>query len=174
MGLLHNLGDGRRHTARAFAPWRSHRRGEIFMTAISRHGDTHRHLATHINLWRHPSPYGDTHHHMATGIAKARRPRELDHILLSNAVPMLSKRWLPRCWACCTTLATAVAAKIAVPRRSRNGEMGRDSLHCTTRCLAVARQLSRNGDSCRGTATHIAERRRISRKGDEDHQSATA
>ena len=35
----------------------------FFMTAISRHGDTHRHLATRINLWRHPSPYGDTHHH---------------------------------------------------------------------------------------------------------------
>ena len=59
LGLLHNLGDGRRHTARAFAPWQSHRRGEIFMTAISCHGDTLRHLATRINLWRHPSPYGD-------------------------------------------------------------------------------------------------------------------
>ena len=83
LGLLHNIGDCRRHTARAFAPWRSHRRGEIFMTAISRHGDTHRHLATRINLWRHPSPYGDTFPDLATGVAKARQPRELDHILHS-------------------------------------------------------------------------------------------
>ena len=76
MGLLHNIGDGRRHTVKAFAPWRSHRRGEIFMTAISRHGDTHRHLATRINLWRHPSPYGDTFPDLATGVAmpKARQP----------------------------------------------------------------------------------------------------
>ena len=81
MGLLHNLGDGRRHTARAVAAWRSLRRGEIFMTAISsprRHpspyGDTHRHMATPITIWRHPSPYGDTHHHMATPIAIWRHP----------------------------------------------------------------------------------------------------
>ena len=53
------------------------------MTAISRHGGTHRHLATRINLWRHPSPYGDTFPDLATGIAKARQPRELDHILHS-------------------------------------------------------------------------------------------
>ena len=72
MGLLHNLGDGCRHTATAVAAWRSPRRGEIFMTAISsprRHsspfGDTHRHLATPIAMatpiaiWRHPSPFGD-------------------------------------------------------------------------------------------------------------------
>ena len=61
-----------RHTATAVAAWRSPRRGEIFMTAISsprRHsspfGDTHRHLATPIAMatpiaiWRHPSPFGD-------------------------------------------------------------------------------------------------------------------
>ena len=72
LGLLHNLGDGCRHTATAVAAWRSPRRGEIFMTAISsprRHsspfGDTHRHLATPIAMatpiaiWRHPSPFGD-------------------------------------------------------------------------------------------------------------------
>ena len=53
------------------------------MMAISRHGDNHRHLATRINLWRHPSPYGDTFPDLATGVAKARQPRELDHILHS-------------------------------------------------------------------------------------------
>ena len=53
------------------------------MTVISRHGDNHRHLATRINLWRHPSPYGDTFPDLATGVAKARQPRELDHILHS-------------------------------------------------------------------------------------------
>ena len=53
------------------------------MMAISRHGDTHRHLATRINLWQHPSPYGDTFPDLATGVAKARQPRELDHILHS-------------------------------------------------------------------------------------------
>ena len=53
------------------------------MTPISRHGDTHHHLATPINLWRHPSPYGDTFPDLATGVAKARQPRELDHILHS-------------------------------------------------------------------------------------------
>ena len=83
LGLLHNIGDGCRHTVRAFAPWRSHRRGEIFMTPISRHSDTHRHLATRINFWRHPSPYGDTFPDLATGVAQARQPRELDHILHS-------------------------------------------------------------------------------------------
>ena len=57
------------------------------MTAISRHGDTHRHLATRINLWRHPSPYGDTFPDLATGVAKARQPRELDHILHSVSRP---------------------------------------------------------------------------------------
>ena len=88
LGLLHKIGDGRRHTARAFGPWRSHRRGEIFMTAISRHGDTHRHLATCINLWRHPSPYGDTFPDLATGVAKARQLRELDHILHSVSTGM--------------------------------------------------------------------------------------
>ena len=36
-----------------------------------------------INLWRHPSPYGDTFPDLATGVAKARQPRELDHILHS-------------------------------------------------------------------------------------------
>ena len=69
-------------------------------------------------------------------------------------------------WACCTTLATAVAAKIAVPRRSRNGEMGRDSLHCTTRAAAESRELLRDGDAYRGRATHIAEGRRGSPKRD--------
>ena len=53
------------------------------MTAISRHGDTHRHLATRINLWRQPSPYGNTFPDLATGVAKARQLRELDHILHS-------------------------------------------------------------------------------------------
>ena len=53
------------------------------MAAISRDGDTHHHLATRINLWRHPSPYGDTFPDLATGVAKARQPRELDHILHS-------------------------------------------------------------------------------------------
>ena len=32
---------------------------------------------------RHPSPYGDTFPDLATGVAKARQPRELDHILHS-------------------------------------------------------------------------------------------
>ena len=50
---------------------------------ISRHGDTHCHLALCINLWRHPSPYCDTFPDLATGVAKARQPRELDHILHS-------------------------------------------------------------------------------------------
>ena len=36
-------------------------------------------------------------------------------------------------WACCTTLATAVAAKIAVATVAERRQVGRDSLHCTTR-----------------------------------------
>ena len=63
--------------------------------------------------------------------------------------------------------------KVAVPRRSRNGEMGRDSLHCTTRCLAVARELLRDGDAYRGRATHIAEGRRGSPKRDRTAEIAS-
>ena len=86
LGLLHNLGDGRRHTARAVAAWRSLRRGEIFMTAIS-------------SPRRHPSPFGDTRRHMATPIAiwrQASQRRDGRDNLITfciQLVPMLSKRW---------------------------------------------------------------------------------
>ena len=51
----------------------------------------YRATATLIAIWRHastfgnmhPSPYGDTFPNLATGVAKARQPRELDHILHS-------------------------------------------------------------------------------------------
>ena len=86
MGLLHNLGDGCRHTATAVAAWRSPRRGEIFMTAISsprRHsspfGDTHRHMATPIAIWRQASPRRDSRDNLIT--------------FCIQLVPMLSKRW---------------------------------------------------------------------------------
>ena len=86
LGLLHNLGDGCRHTATAVAAWRSPRRGEIFMTAISsprRHsspfGDTHRHMATPIAIWRQASPRRDSRDNLIT--------------FCIQLVPMLSKRW---------------------------------------------------------------------------------
>ena len=92
LGLLHNLGDGCRHTATAVAAWRSPRRGEIFMTAISsprrhsspfgdthRNGDTHRHMATPIAIWRQASPRRDSRDNLIT--------------FCIQLVPMLSKRW---------------------------------------------------------------------------------
>ena len=68
-------------------------------------------------------------------------------------------------------------------RRSRNGDRWA-AIACIAQlgsatAVAVPRQLSRNGDSRRGTATAVAERRQpsprrqLSRKGYEDHQSAT-
>ena len=51
----------------------------------------------------------------------------------------------------------------AVPRPSRNGEMGRDSLHCTTRAVAGRRRISRKGDAYHGRATRITKARQNSR-----------
>ena len=81
-------GEGLRAMAKP-SPWRDFYGGDI-----ARDGDTHHHLATRINLWRHPSPYGDTFPDLATGVAKARQPRELDHIFAFSYYPvrMLSKR----------------------------------------------------------------------------------
>ena len=150
MGLLHNLGDGRRHTARAFAPWRSHRRGEIFMTAISRHGDTHCHLATCINLWRHPSPYGDTHRHMVTPIAiwrQVSQRRDGCENLITFCCPML--------YLCCPRdgYRDVISAGL-----SRFG----DPRHRSAICVAVPRQLSPFRDSCRATARHLVVQCKLS------------
>ena len=59
------------------SPWRDFYDGDI---PLWRHSSP---FATRINLWRHPSPYVDTFPDLATGVAKARQPRELDHILHS-------------------------------------------------------------------------------------------
>ena len=85
---------------------------------------------------RHSSPFGDIHRHMATGVAKARRPRELDHILLSNAVPMLSKRWLPRCYLCWSVALWWSSSPFRDMRR-------RSALRATARHLVVQCKLSR-------------------------------
>ena len=147
LGLLHNLGDGRRHTARAFAPWRSHRRGEIFMMAISRHGDTHRHLATRINLWRHPSPYGDTFP-IWRQASQRRDSRENLITFCIQLVPMLSKRWLPRCYLCCSVAHWWSSSPF------------RDMCRPSAICVAVPQQLSRLRNSSsfamQAIAAHLA------------------
>ena len=71
------------------SPWRDFYDGDI---APRRHSspfrDTHQPLATPIAIWRHISRFG-------ADVAKARQPRELDHILhsVSTGIRMLSKRW---------------------------------------------------------------------------------
>ena len=154
MGLFHNLGDGRRHTVRAFAPWRSHRRGEISMTAISCPGDTHRHLVTRINLWRQP---------LAMGVAiwrQASQRRDGRENLITFCCPMLYlccprdgyrdvisaglshfgdprrrsatavaiPRQLSRYGEAPSCAMQAIAAHLAVPRPSRNRDFGRDTV----------------------------------------------
>ena len=132
------------------SPWRDFYDGDI---APRRHsspfGDTYQPLATSIAIWRHIPD-------LARGLAKARQPRELDHILHSvstyavqeMATAMLSLLFcralvilvaLPRyaspsrnssrdsATALELCAMQAVAAHLAVPRPSRNRDFGRDS-----------------------------------------------
>ena len=114
------------------SPWR-----DFYKTAISRHGDTHRHLATRINLWRHPSPYGDTFPDLATGVAKARQPLELDHILhsVSNyAVQEMATAMLSLLFS------RALVILVALPRYA---SPSRNSSRDSATALVVQCKLSR-------------------------------